>query len=360
MIKRLYIGLVLVCLATWLHAQNFEIRAVVVDATTVGIEMRETSGTGTPSDNDFIYDLVFGLKWDNSADNDIGSIDNSSGYSIGNGGSEGIKGSEEFKPFAFNGSIPFSFPETWMEDVWVEICQIASDNGDFTGTMEICPVGFDDSTEPNIGLGYGMGPIEDYTPTINGSANFTVLPAVLSKFEVMKRDGFAYLLWCVVTEINVSHYEIEKSSDGVNWSYIGEVRADGITFGTVDYAYEDLSSFEANTDGTVYYRLKMVDLDGSYEYSEVRTLDFGARNIHSLTVYPNPASNSSSIVFSDNHDFNSLSLLDVSGRLLYKTSVKNLQQLNLDFEKLNLNEGMYLLFFKSSNQKQTVEKLLVK
>jgi hypothetical protein len=353
--QNLYLILILFCAASVSYAQSFEIRAVVVDASTIGIEMRETSGNSTPSTTDFVTDIVFGLKWANSTNNNLGAIDNSGpDYNIVKSDGELIIGLEEFQAFAAS-STPFNFPETWSEDIWVEICQVASSNGNFTGTIDICPLGFDSSTGPNIGLN-----LTDYTPTINGSANFTVLPASLGKFEVFKEKEYAHLTWGTTSEVNVSHFEIEKSSDGLNWNYVNEVRAEGNSNQNIGYEYYDYSTSAVVIEGTVYYRLKMVDIDGTFEYSDVRSLDYGHSVINALSIAPNPSSHIATISFSKGHEFSSLRLLDVSGRLLYESSVSNLQQIELDLEKMGLSEGLYLLFFETIHQEQQVEKLLVK
>ena len=354
MTKKLYILLIALLFSELSFAQVFEIRTVVVDASTVGIEMRETSGSDTPTTGSFVTDLVFGLKWSNGADNDLGSVDNTPDYNINKSDGEKINGSDEFQAFGAS-STPFNFPANWTEDVWVEICQVASSSGNFTGTIEICEPGFDASTGPNIGLN-----LTDYTPTINGSANFTVLPAVLGKFEVLKRNDHAYLTWGTSSEINVSHFDIEKSADGSSWEYVNEVRANGNSNENIGYEYLDYTTNTYVSEGVVYYRLKMVDIDGTFEYSDVKSLDFGDIIINSLTVSPNPTTHTASIFLSNDHTFNSLKVMDVSGRLLFKYDISKINRLDLDIEKQGMNTGLYFIIATSESGSIATEKLFVR
>jgi len=346
----------LICSAS-LSSQDFEIRATMVDGATVGIEMRVVSGT-MPTTSDVLVDLVFGLKWDDGAGNDLGSVDNSNGYSIAKSGTESVNSGEEFQAFAFNGSPPFLFPEDWSTNTWIEIATVASNAGDFSGTIEIAEVGFDVTTDPNIGISFDGATIDDFTPTINGSAFFTVLPAVLGKFEVFKNNGGAHLIWGTITEVNVSHFEIEKSTDAANWSYVDEVKAVGNSSVNVPYEYKDINS-TTQAQGTYYYRLKMIDIDGSFEYSEIRSIDFGEVIVNALSIHPNPASISSRINFDINHNFERVKIVDLSGKVISVIPLNQETFINIDFSKYGMSAGLYILTLENTAGKSEHAKLVV-
>ena len=101
-----------------------------------------------------------------------------------------------------------------------------------------------------------------------GSA--AALPVELIHFEVMEEaSGVRTLTWRTGSEINSSHFEVERSFDGVNWEVIDYVTAAGISDKVMSYETVDFQS----ATGSLYYRLKIVDVDQSTAYSIVRQLD---------------------------------------------------------------------------------------
>lgn len=108
------------------------------------------------------------------------------------------------------------------------------------------------------------------------------LPLNLLRFEVQQRNCNAIMEWNTANEVNTSHFEIEASETGSNFRSIGRVQAQGTGSGR-SYRFE-----AAQAGGRMHYRLKMVDFDGSYTYSPVRTLSSNCNQLASLQVYPNP------------------------------------------------------------------------
>jgi hypothetical protein len=108
------------------------------------------------------------------------------------------------------------------------------------------------------------------------------LPVTLVSFQAKKRENEAYLQWQTSSEINASTFEIERSGDGKNWQYLGQVASKGSEATHTDYSYTDALP----QTGTNMYRLKMTDLDGSFSYSRIAALEFEGETV---AVYPNPA-----------------------------------------------------------------------
>ncbi len=120
------------------------------------------------------------------------------------------------------------------------------------------------------------------TFTIASTSSLNSLPVELRRFDATPRSGSVDLEWETETEINASHFLVERSTDGISYESIEYIKTTGGVSTSARYATKDLSpSFGWN-----YYRLRMVDLDGSYEYSPVEAvkLDKDA----SILVYPNP------------------------------------------------------------------------
>jgi len=118
------------------------------------------------------------------------------------------------------------------------------------------------------------------TTNVNINVN-CILPVNLSSFTGQNDGRINTLYWITEQEINNSHYEIEKSKDGFNFVKIGEVNSmNSLNINFYDFTDEN-SFIEDN-----YYRLKIVDLDGSYTYSSIISL-YGDFNIN-YVIYPNP------------------------------------------------------------------------
>lgn len=99
-----------------------------------------------------------------------------------------------------------------------------------------------------------------------------VLPISLISFYATKKDDFSVALdWASVSETNSKHYEIERSTDGKNFSQVGVVDAAGESHEVLNYSFIDRST---ESLGIYYYRLKMVDRDETFEYSAVREIIF--------------------------------------------------------------------------------------
>lgn len=99
------------------------------------------------------------------------------------------------------------------------------------------------------------------------------------------------LKWVTASEINVSHFVIEKSLDGSNFSEAGVVFAYGNS--SIDRTYTMTDVLSNTNDAVIYYRIRSVDDDGSSELSSTRAIRITSKNQSNVTLltYPNPASN---------------------------------------------------------------------
>lgn len=102
----------------------------------------------------------------------------------------------------------------------------------------------------------------------------------------------AILKWQSNEEYNFSHYQVERSKDGVNYEVIGIVYGRSVNGEKADYSFIDAMP----QDGINYYRLLMIDKDGKGNYSPIRALNFtkGKEEI-TILVYPSPAKNTVTI-----------------------------------------------------------------
>jgi SdrD B-like domain/Secretion system C-terminal sorting domain len=114
-----------------------------------------------------------------------------------------------------------------------------------------------------------------------------VLPLIVNQFNGNYSDGFIQLAWSTYSEINIEHFDIERSTDGINFRQIGKVTTlSGQLNSNANYTYVDITAQR----GTNYYRLAMVDNNGNYTYSKTIMVNVDIKGISVMIVYPNPFS----------------------------------------------------------------------
>jgi len=112
-----------------------------------------------------------------------------------------------------------------------------------------------------------------------------VLPVTISSIKAYEKQAGIQLDWKVHSEVNLSHYEIERSADGRNFATIGQVTASN-SGGEKTYGF-----FDANLlSGTNFYRIKNVDIDATSKYSNIIRVSLD-KNIVGIQLYPNPVTN---------------------------------------------------------------------
>lgn len=156
----------------------------------------------------------------------------------------------------------------------------------------------------------------------------SIIPLKLESFTGRSNNCKALLNWRTGIEQNVRDIEIQRSKDATVFSKIGNVLPKG--------SYNSYS-FICDNNTTGYFRLKIIDFDGHYEFSNVLSVKSNCSNTL-YKVLPNPASNSIEIVGLENND--NVFVLDISGRkaLAFKSSPTNNK-----FEIQKLTPGMYIL-----------------
>jgi hypothetical protein len=117
------------------------------------------------------------------------------------------------------------------------------------------------------------------------------LPVKLSSFTATLNNSKVDIKWTSATEENLSHYIVERSTDGINFSDAGIVFAYGNSNETRNYSLSDnITNLQSSI---LYYRLRSVDIDGKNELSNIRVIRIakGTEATVSILAYPNPAVN---------------------------------------------------------------------
>jgi N-acetylneuraminic acid mutarotase len=174
------------------------------------------------------------------------------------------------------------------------------------------------------------------------------LPVVLNKFIVEKNARTAILKWSTASEINNKYFEVQRSIDGKEFSTIGIVEAKGFAS---EYLFKDEKPFV----GINYYRLKQVDNDGKYSYSETKSVKFDGDGKLSFVIYPNPTKEKVNVFVNAFSGKGEIIVTDLLGKQI-KQQV--LVVGNNSVEINNLTKGIYFVNIITEKEKQT-QKLVV-
>jgi Secretion system C-terminal sorting domain len=161
------------------------------------------------------------------------------------------------------------------------------------------------------------------------------LPVQLLSFSGYRNKLSNQLLWLTASETNSDYFTIERSTDGANFSSIGQVKGAGSSNSTIRYEFEDNSASAKYN----YYRLKQTDYNGNFEYSSVLLIESKAET--ELKIRPNPAKEEFSIDLSDIQENSIVRIFSLEGKILMQQNAIP-GQVNRIAVK-NLAAGMYLL-----------------
>ncbi len=185
-----------------------------------------------------------------------------------------------------------------------------------------------------------QGEVSDFSSFYFGALNIT-LPLELVYFRGALQNNATLLQWETINESSSSHFDVERSLDGRNFDPIGSVTASN-TAGPNKYAYAD-HDVNSLASSVIYYRLKMVDIDGQYKYSNVITIYRG--DVTTMRVAPNPTTGETKLTINAVTDGTVVwKLRDNSGRVVMHNTVQLRKGLNnVNFNIGHLSRGLYFL-----------------
>lgn len=182
----------------------------------------------------------------------------------------------------------------------------------------------------------------DYNFYLTGSG--TVLPVELASFTAQNLGGKNTIRWSTLSELHSNYFIIERSVDGEVFESIGKKTAAGKSNTRIDYSFDDLK-FNA---GTNYYRLKQVDNDGSYIYSEIRSVKNMLLAKSDLILSPNPVRSGAILtiqVQTEQHGLHA-TILGLDGKSYLQSTVKSVNGIaECAVQTSALPAGIYLVQF---------------
>ncbi len=185
----------------------------------------------------------------------------------------------------------------------------------------------------NVGANYQMGV-------------GALLPVELTTFSGKVTKAGNALNWSTASELNNSHFEIQRSKAGKSWQAIGKVQGAGTTLEAQTYTFVD----DNPLPGANYYRLKQMDVDGTFAYSDAIQL---IAKTATVQIFPNPVTEVLNYQFTDVQEVERVQLFDVNGKLVRETTAVTGQLSMTDLPK-----GVYLFVLETAGER--VQQRIVK
>jgi hypothetical protein len=171
------------------------------------------------------------------------------------------------------------------------------------------------------------------------------LPVTFTSLAATPKSGNVILSWITASEINNKGFEVERSVDGRAFEYTGFVKGAGNSNRSLSYSFADAKAFAKAHSNILYYRLKQVDADGRYTYSNVVNASDNTQKA-TVSVYPNPFNTAYSIsVDAAKAGSVGLKMVDIQGRLVAERSInvnKGSNEITMD-NLQGLQAGIYFV-----------------
>ena len=192
----------------------------------------------------------------------------------------------------------------------------------------------------------------DYLYLVTDNPNDVQLPVELAEFDALHNEGHIYLSWSTLSESNNAGFEVErKESLNAAWHTLAYIEGQGQSDSKVNYSFKDnlTNVFEY----TLSYRLKQIDFNGSFTYSDPLDIAIPYPEFYELNGYPNPFNPVASIEYkvpATGHV--KVSVYDIQGRLvaLLVDEPKAPGRYAVSFDGSRLASGIYVYSLEAGNQ----------
>lgn len=173
----------------------------------------------------------------------------------------------------------------------------------------------------------------------HGQNNNSPLPIELLSFTATPNNRQVDLAWQTATETNNSYFEVEKTINGTDWEFVCKQNGAGNSTTVLSYTDVDKNPYM----GTSYYRLKQVDFDGQYTYSQIETVNFNGQS--ETIVYPNPNKGDFTVkMIAETAGNTTITLFDNLGKILVSQENTTTKGVNFwNISTTDLPNGIYFL-----------------
>jgi hypothetical protein len=175
------------------------------------------------------------------------------------------------------------------------------------------------------------------------------LPVTLVRFTAAKEGLSTQLAWSTTEEVNSDYFEIQHSVDGKNWRVLNQIASAGESRVIKDYFFVDGKPVA----GENLYRLKMVDLDGTYTFSKICSVVFES-NIN-VVLSPNPVSNQLKINLTDWSLVRQVKIFDISGRQVYSSNRKPKNVIDVQ----GFTQGLHFVTIENNDGSVSTHRIMV-
>ena len=208
---------------------------------------------------------------------------------------------------------------------------------------------YDGYNSRNTGSNYLMASA-DTLGTVTAGSILNPLPVEMLSFDAkLFNPQTAKLNWATASEINNDHFDIERSEDGKSFLKVGEVKGNGNTNTISDYDYYD--NFGITTAAILYYRLRQVDYNGEYKYSDIRKLKLSGQDHNFRAWYNSSTDKTEAFVFYEKETHASLRMIDIQGKLIAEQQVTfPVGESHLQLEMYGLAQGIYTISIADENK----------
>jgi hypothetical protein len=179
----------------------------------------------------------------------------------------------------------------------------------------------------------------------------TSLPVTLIDFSGFYNGGSDHLQWQTATETDNNYFDVQRMTTNGDFKSIGTVKGAGTSNIEHSYSLDDPSPLS----GVNYYRLKQVDVDGNFSYSNIISISTPMTDAITVSVYPNPAKNYVNIIINATESYSGiLTVTDIVGKVVYQNAIASgdgATQAVIDMS--GFGEGQYIIKFTSSAMSTT-------
>jgi hypothetical protein len=193
----------------------------------------------------------------------------------------------------------------------------------------------------------------------NGGGNDNnPLPVELLSFNGTCNEGMVDLLWQTASEFNSSHFDVEKSTDGETWRVMATVPSAGTSNELLTYQAMDNSG----TNGSNYYRLRQVDIDGKEKLYDPINVSCDETTAGYFTSYPNPSGNDFQVVVNNKEILGActLNIVDAQGKVIDQRKIEVKDGINMFVINQELTPGIYFLNISNGSKSTPVLRHAIK